>query len=119
MRNLLVKGWPSAYPNVGCCGLIAVVRWLVDCPGLVAVGKLLWVACCELVVTSESLFLLLWIVRCGSCLLLWVCSCDSVAVGWLSYRWVVARWASCHGLVAVGRSLWVGRLGSLAASRSL
>lgn len=50
VRNFLVKRWPSTYPSINCCCLIAVIRWLVDCPDLVAVGKLLWVAFCELLV---------------------------------------------------------------------
>lgn len=49
MHNLLVKSWPLAFSTSGCCGLIAVVRWLVVCSDLVAVDKLLWVICCQLV----------------------------------------------------------------------
>lgn len=85
----LSKAGPRLIQALVAVVLIAIVRWLVGCPGLVAVGKLLWVACYELVIFKvlgvgcykRLAFFLLWIVRFGSFLLLWVFSCALVVVG--------------------------------------
>ena len=75
-----------------------VVRWLVGCPDLVAVG-----GCVPLGGRYELLYL-------GSCgQLPRFGRCGSIAVG-------RSLWVGRCELVVVSRSLWVGRCGSVAVS---
>lgn len=75
---------------MGCCESVAVC-WLVVIGRLVAVSWPLWVGCCGLVAT------------------LWVSCYRSLVVSWS----LVVGWSLWVGGYAIGRSLKLGRFGSV------